>query len=511
MASSTPLNTYTKKERNMYLIGLAGQNILFNVIGSTLAYYLQFTLLIPAMAVSVLMAIGRVWDGVNDPIMGSIVDRTRTKWGKCRPYLIFTPIPVGIATILCFANGIFDVDQGVWAGKNAFIMVWAACAYLIWEIAYTLGDIPLWGITALMSESADDRNKILSLARLIAGIGGGVALLGLQPVCLALGGFISTKFHLPAAEGERWGFIAGAVIFTLAGTAMYQMAGLFTKERIQGSEKKNSVIENIKLMWKNKPFRQILLSGVLGSPKQLLMLCAMPLVTYYYASKSPLLGFLYILLLGGGMFIGMFIGMGVTPKLIKKHEKKTLYNFANLAMIVPHLLVFVLYLTAPTNLIAPFFLAICFVLFFIGGSATGMTMVLQSQMIADAIDYEEYHNNVRPDGVFFAGQTFIAKLTMGVATIISGIAYSLVGFSDAEVARVNSAIEVGLIPRMMPEFQPYMAVLFFLVAIPPAIGGLLAVIPTWKYALPNKEHEKILAALNERRHAEHADAAVNEG
>ncbi|MBO4535457.1 MAG: MFS transporter, partial [Clostridia bacterium] len=97
-------NTYTKKERNSFLIGLMGQNMMYNVVASCLMYYLQFTVLIPAMTVSVIFTIARIFDAVNDPIMGTIVDRTRTKWGKCVPYLRIVPIPVMIISILCYVS-----------------------------------------------------------------------------------------------------------------------------------------------------------------------------------------------------------------------------------------------------------------------------------------------------------------------------------------------------------------------------------------------------------------------
>ena len=146
-------------------------------------------------------------------------------------------------------------------------------------------------------------------------------------------------------------------------------------------------------------------------------------------------------------------------------------------------------------------LAVCALFFFGGGFAMGLTSVLQSLMIADAVDYEEYCSGIRPDGVFFSGQTFIAKITAGIATIINGIAYSAVGFSDAKVQEVNDFIAAGGIPRLNPEYEPFMMILFFIVSIPPAIGCILSVIPTWKYALPDKEHKRILAELNEKRHS----------
>lgn len=496
------LKTYSPKERNMYMIGMAGQNIIYNIIGAGLAYYLQFTILIPAMAVSSIMALARVWDAFNDPMMGSIVDRTRTKWGKCRPYLLFIPVPILIITVACFLNGFYDPSMGVFSGKNAAVVLWAAFTYILWGMSYTIGDIPLWGVTPLMTEVEKDRTNLLSITRIVATLGASITLLGMQPISLALGGIFAEKMNLTPEKGEQMGFIVAALGFGILGTLMFQMTGIFVKERIKPSVKKNSMKQNFKLMWTNKPFRQILLSGVLGSPKQLLSLCAMPLVTYYYASKDPKMAFVYMVLLGGGMFIGMFVGQACVPLLTKKLSKKTIYNGSNLICILPFAGIFLMYLIGGSHLVDPVYLVIGFFLFLINGAGTGIGLVLQSLMIADAVDYEDYHNHIRPDGVFFSGQSFITKLSMGIATMFSGVAYSIAGFSDARVAEVNQFITAGGIPRDNPEFAPYLTVLFFLVSIPPAIGCILAVLPTWNYCLSDKEHNKILEELNQRRHEE---------
>ncbi|HQE02740.1 MAG TPA: MFS transporter, partial [Bacillota bacterium] len=86
------LKTYTRKERNYYLFGLTGQNVIYNVIGVGLALYYTEALYVPPGIVAVLMLVARLWDAVNDFIMGAVVDRTRSKLGKCRPYLIVAPM-----------------------------------------------------------------------------------------------------------------------------------------------------------------------------------------------------------------------------------------------------------------------------------------------------------------------------------------------------------------------------------------------------------------------------------
>ena len=88
-ANAVAHNTYTKRELAGYLTGLAGQNIIYNIIATGLAFYFQSVIFIPAIACSLIFALARVWDAINDPMMGTIVDKTRTKWGKCKPYLLF--------------------------------------------------------------------------------------------------------------------------------------------------------------------------------------------------------------------------------------------------------------------------------------------------------------------------------------------------------------------------------------------------------------------------------------
>ena len=494
---NTLINTYTAKERNMYLIGLAGQNIVYNIVGTALQYYFESVIFIPTAIVATIMAAARVWDAINDPMMGTIVDKTRSKWGKCKPYLMFIPLPIFIVTVLCFTNFGFYIDSDA---NKTLIVIWAAVFYILWGMTYTIGDIPLWGITALMTEDSEARNKLLSLARIAAGIGGGITLVAIQPLSIAIGKFLTDEKGLSYNQGQRYGFLLGALIFAFLGCAMFQLTGIFVKERIRASEKKNSMGENFRLMWSNKPFRQIFLSSILRSPQNLVMIVAMTLVTYYYANQDSGAFIKYLIMLGAGLFVGQFAAIAVVPYILKKVEKKRLYNLSNLVIAPPFLLIFVCYELAPNHdVTTPLFLAIYALLFTVAGAAIGTTTVLQSLMIADCVDYEEHKSGLRPDGVFFSGQSFATKLASGIASIISGAAYTAVRFSDVNREAVNSFIAGGGVARNNPEFEPYMMIMFFLISVPPAIGSIIAVIPTWKYELTDKRHKEIVEELNERR------------
>ena len=605
--------TYSRKELVGYLIGLAGQNIIYNIIATGLAFYFQSVIFLPAIACSLIFALARVWDAVNDPMMGTIVDKTRTKWGKCKPYLLFVPGIIMITTILPFLNGMYaepndlhevelqdptayvafaqsdlvkelDYDGvkylfvpagGSWelqkdaegknlmdadgniiktkvmiytdsdkapvtdtalaetilqefqselgfvkktGGKAALIIAWAAFSYVLWGMTYTIGDIPLWGVTSLMTENQNDRAKALSLARAVANVG----MIGtlFTMIAPAFQGMFKDQ-GMDEAHSLRMAYITLAVVMTVFATLLFQVAGFAVKEKVTPqNEKTYTIKENFKIMFGNKPFRQILISGILRSPIQLLGIVAMTLVMYYFfnndiggtlfvdgALNTALV--LKVVILVIGLFGGMIFFPLCVPKLIQKHEKKNMYNFFTAIGAIPFAFIFIFFKLSGGNVLTWGGMVVMSLLFFMAGASMGSLNVLQSVMIADCVDYEEYTNGIRPDGVFFSGQSFITKLSAGIASLISGAVYAIVKFSDKNVALLNNALVNGA------DFKTYndgkfAAAMFFLISIPPAVGMLLAAIPTWKYALTDTEHTRILNELNEKRNQLEADAVVEE-
>lgn len=508
------IRTYTKKELGGYLAGMFGQNLIYNIVATGLYFYFQNVICLPAMALGWIMAIARIWDAINDPMMGTIVDKTRTKWGKCRPYLIIFPGIIGLVTILTFING--NYAEASTDAQRALIIAWAGISYIAWGMVFTVCDIPLWGITSLMTEDEGDRSKILGLARMVAGVGG-IGVLVVQIAQVA--GNIFIDKGMPTAKATQMGFILTVVVMTVIASIFFEFAGISTRERVESSEKRYGFKDNFKIMFGNKPFRQILISGILRSPIQLLMIVAMTLVTYYYANGNIMnvikynadgsfagIDFKILIGLGSfavGLFVGQFVAMGITPALIKKFEKKKLYNFFSIAGAVPFVLLYAFYKISGGDLTsAGWSVAVGICMLFASASFGGIN-VLQSVMIADCVDYEEYTNGVRTDGVFFSGQSFITKLSAGIATIISSVVYSAVGYSGTNVAKLNEAIfehgESFLTYDGGTGAGKYAAAMFFLVSVPPAIGMVLSALPTLKYALSDKEHAKILDILVKKR------------
>ncbi len=496
------VKTYTKKERNMYLTGLFGQNMIYNIVATGLYYYFQNVICLPAIALGWIFAVARVWDAVNDPMMGTIVDKTRTKWGKCRPYLIFAPAVICVITCVAFLNGNYATAKA--DGNNTamiLIVAWAALSYILWGMIYTVGDIPLWGIISRMSEDEKDRSTLISLARIMASVAGGLVVVSIVAVSQAANGLLHK-----AADAQA-GFIIVGILFTVIASVLFQFAGIGTREKVPVSEETKTMKESFALMWNCKPFRRILISGILRSPMQLMMIVVMTLFAYYYCGGNLANAFtspkvlLIIAVIGGGFFLGQFVSMAICPNLLKKYDSKKVYNIFGIGSAIPMALIFVVYMIDPTGLDKMHWVILLGILIFGAGAGLGGSSVCQSVMISDCIDYEEYHHGFRPDGVFFSGQSFITKFQAGVASIVSAYVYAAVGYTDINISAMNAALEKGA--SFAVDYPDYAKAMWLLISIPPAIGMAISVIPTLKYEIDRKSHDKMLAELVER-HSEEA-------
>ncbi len=531
-ATKLSRNTYTGGELFGYLVGMFGQNLIYQVIAAGLvSVYLGTVLYIPAGVVSAIIFIARIWDAINDPMMGTIVDKTHTKWGKCRPYLIFFPVIIGAFTILCFMNGIYT-NPGA---SKALIIAWAAASYIIWGMLFTVCDIPLWGITSLMTEDENDRAKIIGLARMAAGVGGIGTVVSFIPDFLK--GMVEGKYNAMVGtmvkgaeytqqmannDTKKAAWILTVVAITVFATICFEIAGLVTRERVPGdAEDKRGIVDNFKIMFACHPFRQILISGVLRSPLQLLMILAMPLMLYYYTDNAfdkigELDGgqrIMKIALIGLAVFIPQFAAMAITPNLVKKFENKAIYNFFTVIGAIPYALIFVAYVIFKGNMLGWVAVVITAVCIGLAAASMGGINVMQSIMIADCVDYEEYHKGYRPDGVFFSGQSFLTKLSGGIAALIQGLVYTVVAFSGENLDEINYRLTQGeTFFNMDPivagtSMGKYAAAMFFLISIPVAVGMLLSAIPMKSYGMTDAEHNEMLEALIAKREAIKAGSA----
>ena len=159
------------RETVIYGVANGGQVIGYNMVRMQLTFFLVTVFGIPSTAVATMITVMGIWDALNDPMMGTLVDKTRTNLGKLRPYLLFVPIPLGIATVVFFGGAEFLAG----VQSTTLKIVYMCVTYFIWEFFYTIGDIPFWGLSAAISPNPVDRSNAITSARFLSGIIGGLA------------------------------------------------------------------------------------------------------------------------------------------------------------------------------------------------------------------------------------------------------------------------------------------------------------------------------------------------
>lgn len=174
------------KEGIAYSLCGFGQNLICTIIGSYLTVFMTDAIGYGALAVALLMLFARIYDALNDPIMGSIVDRTRTPWGKCRPYLKWMAIPVAVVTILCFLP---------WYPNNPGGFAAMSIMYIIWGMVYTVCDVPYWGLNSRMSNDTFRRGNLLTIARLLCTAGAGIVTIVVPQVTNAMTGDLQIEIN----------------------------------------------------------------------------------------------------------------------------------------------------------------------------------------------------------------------------------------------------------------------------------------------------------------------------
>lgn len=253
-ANSTQKRYVGVKETLIYGIANGGQVIGYNLVRQQLTLFLVTVFGIPWQAVTIMISVMGVWDTLNDPMMGTIVDKTRTRYGKLRPYLLLVPIPLGIFTVLFFGGAEFlkNVDSPTTK------IVYMCITYFLWEFFYTIGDIPFWGLSAAISPNPDDRSRVITSARLISGAIGGL-------VAPIISIFIDLQNKGTIGIDMRQLFLIFGIVGGTLGMGLFSLAGIFTRERVVQTSKEPKISDCFKALFKNKPLILIVISNILGT------------------------------------------------------------------------------------------------------------------------------------------------------------------------------------------------------------------------------------------------------
>ncbi len=461
------------RETLAYGFANAGQVFGYNLVaGGYLSLFFTKVFGIPEGAVATMIIVLGIWDTVNDPVMGSIIDRTRTRYGKLRPYLLFVPLPLSIATIMLFAGPEILAD----AKSTTVKIVYMYISYFIWEFFYTIGDVPFWGMSTAISPSPSDRTRAISSARLISSVLGGLSTTLLVVM-------------MDFSNNGVWGlslsqdFLILAVIAGTFGMGLFSLAGLKTRERVVQSVKEPSVLDGFKVMVKNKPLLLIIVGNVIGSLGGL----AGVFQTYYYSEVLNLNSAVLWINLPGSIF--GFLTYLLIPKLKKRFNNRQIVILNIICRFVVSTLVFILGLKFYNNNIVVISVLLMLQNFVFSFFNT-INMVIPTEMIGDTVDYMEWKTGERNEGVSFSVLTFVGKLTGSISTSLGTALLPIIGLSFQK----NAAGETVTLKGDRTDF--YIWALFTIV---PYALGLLSLIPYAFYDLTGERLEKIRAEMKIRR------------
>lgn len=483
------METYTpKKEWLAYCVGALGQGMVYAVMSSYISDFYMNVLKLTPLFVLLLMLLARVWDAVNDPIMGYIMDRSHPKRGKMRPYLLYTPIPIAILTVLLFYAPNLSGTK---------LMVYAAITYVLWGMIYTASDVPFWSLPNAMTPNPDERGSIISKGRTANGVGSAVPM-----AFFMILGFVLPKFNLSGTELEKTKYMVIAMFCAIVGNILFASVYFKSKERVRIPDPpKHKKGEKTALgqIFSCKPLMLTAAMGILSSARYMYQAGAVHVARYSFYIGKDLTGLTEIekeaalqsnISLVSTVFqiasaLGMFGAMLLMPVLFKKFNYKQIIITTSLMGAVSSMIVWFLGYER-FWLCVPFFVISCIPL--------GAINVCAFAMIGDCLDYMEWKTGARLTGLGSAIQSFVTKLGNAISTSFIIVMYMIVNLDVASISAKVTAnpleMDAGVRTGM-----------FSLISIIPAVSLLLCTVPLFFYDLVGEKKAQVTRELAEQRKA----------
>ena len=455
-----------KKEAWLYCTGIFGQNLACALMMNWFMNFCTDVLYVDGIVIGLVLGIARVWDSINDPVIGTIIDRHRFKNGeKFRPLLRATPIFIGIIIVMLFTDWGFEGD----IPKAIYILIF----YLAYDMIFTVQDVSMWSMTSVMTDVPDEREKISQWGRILASIG--FAAVGAFPVAMDM--------LQQQGVSKKSIYLGGAVVFGIGGMAL-SMLSSNAKERIRATEEATatSFKDNLKMLFRNKIVMLVLLGNILNG-----MSLTVP-AAYFFEHKVS--ATIFGQEMGGLTIMTMFYafayifsgaGMFFTTLLSKKlGGMRNVLIVANVLTVVARVAAFLVGFEGNR-------IWISMILFGIGSIPGSMFGIARTALWGDSIDYMEWKTGKRAEAITFAAQTFCDKISNALNTVIAGALLTWLAY-DAEAIAAGAALS--------DRFNTWIWPLFML---GPAIGAALYIIPLLFIKYPQSLKDQVTKELKERR------------
>ena len=454
--STTPLGWETdNKERKSYYIYFAGQNMIYSLVSSFLVTYLMFQGVNLAKAGTIMLLV-KVWDAVNDAIFGVVFDSVKFKSGKkYLPWLKISTVLIPLSTLMLF---FIPKSSG-----EMLKLVWFAVAYICWDTAYTLCDVPIYGVITSMTKNMDERNAMLSYKSIWGGVGTAVTTL----VASVL---VSEKVN------SNYSVVA-IIISVFALVTMIPV--LFNiKERFNSVDEEAFTIRKMfNYLLKNK-YLLIYYIGFFFYSAFNVSASFNLFVSYYIFNNE-----LFALVVGAIGVAPQLIFSLLVPKMLKKIDKTKLMMLCNILNVA---LSVVIWLVGKQNIY------LYIVLSTLRAIPMGIYGVLMFMFTPDCAEYGKYTSGIEANGITFAIQTFMVKLTAAISGALGMFLLGLksTGWISVEVENFQELSTSGI-----TQSDHALDVLWFVYVMVPAIGCLLGLV-IWKFYKLNDKDVQVMADYN---------------
>lgn len=449
----------TATKRNIYTFGLGtvGRDMVYTMVTMYLIFYLTDILGISSASlwwINGIILVARIFDALNDPIMGVIVDNTRTKYGKFKPWIAFGAIASGIVTILLFTDFGFT--------GTGFVLVFGIL-YFLWGIAYTTNDISYWSMLPSLSMEQQERERIGSFAKICANVGLFTVVAGLVPLTTMLGN------RLGSMAKSYTVFTMALVVVMWLGQAI-TVFGVQEKKDTFKQEEPTTLKGMLRAIWDND---QLLYTAISMSLFMIGYVTTTSFGLYFfkYAYRDEGMYSIFAVILG----VSQIGALAVFPLFSKRFSRRALYTAATVLVVIGYLVFFF----SPMNML---FIGTAGILMFLGQA---FIQILMLMFLADTVEYGQWKLGKRNESVTFSLQPFINKMGGAIASGIVGATVILSGINDAVTpADVTSQ---GL---LLMKFAMLILPLLFVLA------GYL--VYRYKYKIDSPMYQQILTDLQAR-------------
>ncbi len=399
------------KEKYSYGVGALGKDLACSIVFLYVMFYFTDIVGLDPVFVGSVMFIARFWDAINDTFMGVVIDNTRSKFGKFRPWILGGTIINAIAIVLLFSNPNLD------GSARAY---YYGAMYIIWGMTYTIMDIPYWSMLPTLSNNPEERNKIAVIPRIFASLAWFLmGTFGLQMVARL--GNVGELTGQARVDAQMVGFSRFAMVISAVFVFCSLLTFLFAKEQVVAEDddkkEKTTVKQALQIIKNNDQLMAFI--GILLSFNLITQLSGGVSIYYFkYAVGNEDMYSLFQAYSG----ISEIAGLLIFPIVASKISRTKLYAIACSLPIIGLSGLVATGIMMPTN---GAMVAICGIIFKLG---SGLSLGASTVMLADVVDYGEYKLHTRNESIVFSIQTMLVKFASAISGWIVGVGLSMIGY-----------------------------------------------------------------------------------